>query len=110
MEPLLFSLFFDELPFHVKNISDDCDIWQMTHHCTHLEKRRRYLTNQLRSGIQLVVTIVMVINPIKTKSMTIASRQKHQLSPVPLDLVPRGAKIDQVSERRLLGIKKEDIY
>ena len=46
----------------------------------------------------------MVINPIKTKSMTITTRQKHQLSPLPLDLVLNGAKIDQVSEHRLLGI------
>ena len=46
----------------------------------------------------------MVINPIKTKSMTIATKQKHQLSPLPLDLVLNGAKIDQVSEHRLLGI------
>ena len=46
----------------------------------------------------------MVINPTKTKSMTIATRQKHQLSPLPLDLVLNGAKIDQVSEHRLLGI------
>ena len=46
----------------------------------------------------------MVINPTKTKSMTITTRQKHQLSPLPLDLVLNGAKIDQVSEHRLLGI------
>ena len=46
----------------------------------------------------------MVINPIKTKSMTIATGQKHQLSPLPLDLVQNGAKIYQVSEHRLLGI------
>ncbi len=46
----------------------------------------------------------MVINPIKTKSVTIATRQKHQLSPLPLDLVLNGAKTDQVSEHRLLGI------
>ena len=46
----------------------------------------------------------MVINPIKTKSMTITTRQKHQLSPLPLDLVLNGAKIYQVSEHRLLGI------
>ena len=36
--------------------------------------------------------------------MTIATRQKHQLSPLPLDLVLNGAKTDQVSEHRLLGI------
>ena len=46
----------------------------------------------------------MVINPIKTKPMTIATGQKHQLSPLPLDLVLNGEKIDQVSEHRLLGI------
>ena len=46
----------------------------------------------------------MVISPIKTKSMTIVTRQKHQLSPLQLDLVLNGAKIDQVSEHRLLGI------
>ena len=46
----------------------------------------------------------MVINPIKTKSITIATRQRHQLSPLPLGLVLNGAKTDQVSEHRLLGI------
>ena len=51
----------------------------------------------------------MVINPIKTKSMTIATRQKHQLSPLPLDLVLNGAKIDQMLEHRLLGITIDNI-
>ena len=51
----------------------------------------------------------MSINPIKTKSMSIATRQKHQLSPLPLDLVLNGAKRKQkknrsVSERSRLGI------
>ena len=38
------------------------------------------------------------------KSVTIATRQKHKFAPSPLDLVLNGAKIDQVSEYRLLGI------
>jgi len=38
------------------------------------------------------------------KSVTIATRQKHQLSPLPLHLLLNGAKIDQVSQHRLLGI------
>ena len=46
----------------------------------------------------------MVINPIKTKSISIATRQKRQLSPSPLNLVLGVAKIDQVSEHHLLGI------
>ena len=40
----------------------------------------------------------MVINPIKTKSMVIATTEKHQLSPLPLDLVERRVQIDSVSE------------
>ena len=67
---------------------------------------------QIRSNVQDSLDQVpkwcdnnhMVINPIKTKSMTIATRHKHQLSPVPLDLVLNGAIIDQVSEHRLLDI------
>ena len=50
----------------------------------------------------------MVINPIKTKFMTIASRQKHQLSPLPLDLILNGAKIDQESEHCLLGLTMDN--
>ena len=46
----------------------------------------------------------MVISPIKTKSVTIATRQKHELSPLQIDLVLNGAKINQVSEHCLLGI------
>ena len=50
----------------------------------------------------------MVINPIKTKFMTIASRKKHQLSPLPLDLILNGAKIDQESEHCLLGLTMDN--
>ena len=46
----------------------------------------------------------MVINSIKTKTTTMAARQKHQLSPLTFDLVLRGTQIDQVSEQRLLGV------
>ena len=53
----------------------------------------------------MIIIIDMVINPIKTKSMTIATRQNHQLSAL---ITTRsrfnGVKIDQVLEHRLLGI------
>ena len=45
-----------------------------------------------------------VINPKKTHSMTIATRQKHQLLPLSLDLLLHGVKVEQVAEHRLLGI------
>ena len=80
----------------------------MIQHCTHLEKDIIQIRSNMQDSLDQVSSWCgnnhMVINPIKTKSMTIATRQKHQLSPLPLDLVLNGTKIDQVSEHRLLGI------
>ena len=108
MGPILFSLFISDLPLHVKDISVDCD---MLADDTTLHTSGKDIM-QIRSNMQDSLDQVsnwcdnnhMVIHPIKTKSMTIATRQKHKLSPLPLDLVLNGAKIDQVSEHRLLGI------
>ena len=36
--------------------------------------------------------------------MTIATRQKHQLLRLSLDLLLHGVKVEQVAEHRLLGI------
>ena len=106
--PILFSLFINDLQLHVKDISVDCDMLadDKTLHTSGKD------IMQIRSNMQDNLDQVsngcdnnhMVINPIKTKSVTIATRQKHQLSPLPLDLVLNGAKLDQVSEHRLLGI------
>ena len=46
----------------------------------------------------------MVINPNKTHSMAIATKQKHQLLPLSFDLLLHGVKVKQVAEHRLLGI------
>ena len=77
----------------------------MTQHCTHLEKickSEAICKTSLDQVSNWCDNNHMVMNPTKTKSMTIATR--HQLSPLPLDLVLNGAKIDQVSEHRLLAI------
>ena len=62
----------------------------------------------LRSRIGWCDNNHRVISPIKTKSMSIATRQKHHLSPLPLDLALNWAKTKQktgsVSERSRLGI------
>ena len=92
----------------MKDISVDCD---MLADDTTLHTSRKDIM-QIRSSMQDSLDQVsnwcdnnhMVINPIKTKSMTIATGQKYLLSPLPFDLVLNGAKIDQVSEHRLLGI------
>ena len=85
--PILFSLFINDLPLHVKNIYVDCD---MLADDTTLHTSGKDIM-QIRSNMQDSLDQVsnwcdnnhMVINPFKTKSMTIATRQKHQLSPFP---------------------------
>ena len=98
--------FINDLPLHVLILLIVTCLQMTTLHTS-----GKYIT-QIRSNMQDSLDQVsiwcdnnhMVINPIKTKSMTTATRQKHQLSPLPLDLVLNGAKFDQVSEHRLLGI------
>ena len=46
----------------------------------------------------------MVDHPGKTKSMVLASRQKHQLKPLMLDLTLGTNITEQVREHRVLGI------
>ena len=46
----------------------------------------------------------MVVHPGKTKSIVLASRQKHQLKPLILNLILGTNIIEQVREHRVLGI------
>ena len=46
----------------------------------------------------------MLINPVKTKSMIITTRQKHLLSDLSLRLSLDGQNIENVTEHRLLGL------
>ena len=46
----------------------------------------------------------MVLNPRKTESMVITTRQKHQLDPLTLNLSLSEQSIKQVNEHKLLGI------
>ena len=79
----------NDLPLHVTDISVDCDMLQMTQHCTHLETifyKSAVIcrTANIKYQTGATIIIIMVINPIKTKSMTIATKQK--LSPLSFDL------------------------
>ena len=101
MGPIPFSLFIKVLSLHLKNISVDCDL--LADDTILHTSGKDILQISLDQVSKWCDNNHMVINPIKTKSMTIATRQKPQLLPLPLDLVINGAKIDQVSEHHLLG-------
>ena len=47
---------------------------------------------------------LIALNPSKTKSMTITTRQRHQLGIPPLQLYINNNSIQEVTEHRLLGI------
>ena len=80
----------------------------MTQHCRHLDKI--FYKSDMQENLDQVSNwcdnnhIIMVISLIKTKSVTIATRQKHQLLPLLLSLILCETKIDEVSEHHLLGI------
>ena len=82
MGPILLSLFINDHPLHVKDISVDCDMLadDTTLHTS--GKEIMQIRNSMQDSLDQVSNWCdknhMVINPIKTKSMAIATRQKHQ--------------------------------
>ena len=52
----------------------------------------------------------MLINPVKTKSMIITTRQKHQFSGLSLRLSLDGQNIENVTEHRLLGLTVDNKF
>ena len=50
----------------------------------------------------------MVIHPGKTKSMVLASRQKHQCKPLMLKLTLGANLIERVREHRVLGVTLDE--
>ena len=105
---ILFSIFINDLPLLVTNISVACD---MLADNTTFHTSGKYIM-QVELTLQESLDQVscwcdnnsMVINPKKTHSMTIATRQKHQLLPLSLDMLLHEVKVEQVAEHRLLGI------
>ena len=103
--PILFSIFINDIPLHVTNISVACD---MLADDTTLHKSGEdiiQVEHTLEESLDQVSywcgNNSKVINPKKTHSMTIATRQKHQLLPLSLDLLLHGVRVEQVAEHRL---------
>ena len=79
----------------MKDISVDCDMLADDTTLSTSGKDIMQIKSNMQDSLGQVSSWCdnnMVINPIKTKSVTIATGQKHQLSPLPLDLVINGAK------------------
>ena len=102
--PICFSLFINDLPLHMKNISVDCDILADD---TTLDTSGKYIL-QISSNMQ--DKLDQVSNWCNNHNYGHQSDQDqvydscYLTSPLALSLVLCGVKTDQVSEHRLLGI------
>jgi hypothetical protein len=105
--PLLFGLFINDLPMAMKN-RVLCDMFADDSSLHSTSPDIQTLQNDLQDGLSHVLAWCasnkMVIHPKKTKSMVITSRQKHQRSPLQLNLKIGSEVVEQVKTHRVLGV------
>ena len=108
--PVLFCICINDLPLHIPLNSAEC---YMLAYDTTLYTTGTSLKSIMQiKKTQLCLTtfecdtmlINMLINPVKTKSTLINTRQKHQLSDLSLRLSLDGQNIQNATERHPLGL------
>ena len=88
--PLLFCLFINDMPLHIKDSTIDCDLFadDATLHTS--DKNINKINSRLQHGLEDVSNWCqmnsMVINPTKSECMVVTTRQKRQLKPLTLNL------------------------
>ena len=106
--PLLFCIFINDLPMHLSSEDIKCELFADDSTLHTADTSITDISKRLQTGVDKVVEWChencMVLNPSKTESMVITSRQKHQLSPLVLNISVDEKPIHQVSEHRLLGV------
>ena len=106
--PVLFCIYTNDLRLHIPSNSAECHTLadDTTLHTTGKS------VAQIQKTLQLCLDRISVwcnvnhmrINPVKTKSMIITTRQKHQLADLSLRLSLDGQNIENLTEHRLLGL------
>ena len=110
--PILFCLYINDLPLHITDKSVQC---HMLADDTTIETHSSQFPD-LQHSLQTALSDIsawckhnhMVINPRKSKSMVITTRQKHQISSSSLSLDIEGNKVEQVQSHKLLGLTIDD--
>jgi hypothetical protein len=110
--PLLFCMFINDLPLSLKDGRVACDLFaddgSLHTSSSNTATLETSLQHELDNVTQWCNSNKMVINPKKTKSMLIASRQKHQRAPLSLNLSLGPDLIEQVDSHKVLGITIDD--
>ena len=106
--PVLFCLFINDLPLSIRDQEVACDMFadDATLHTS--SKDISVISSRLQQGLDEVSNWCqhnsMALNPAKTESMVVTTRQRHQLKPLVLNLAFQSQNITQVSEHKLLGV------
>ena len=106
--PLLFCLHINDLPLYITNPSVILEMFadDTTVHTEHTDIHQ--IQNLLQQSLNEIQTWTiqnkMAINPQKSNSMVLTTRQKRQLHNYKLNLTISNQNIDQTEEHKLLGI------
>ena len=106
--PVLFSIYSNDLLLHVSSnsaerhmLADDTTLHTTGKSVIRIQKMLQLCLDRISVWCNVNH---MFINSVKTKSVIITTRQKHQLSDLSLRLSLDGQNIENVTEHRLLGL------
>ena len=106
--PLLFSVFINDLPIAITSKKVETDLFADDGTLHAADKNINMVNVELQLALNQVTEWCslndMIMNPSKTESMVITTRQKHQLDPLLLKLVVNDVPVTQVDKHRLLGV------
>lgn len=106
--PLLFSVFINDMPLAISSPKVETDLFADDATLHTADKDITAISSELQRALYEVSEWCsvndMVINPNKTESMVITTRQKHQLKPLLLNITVDGIPVQQVTKHRLLGV------
>ena len=106
--PLLFCLYINDMPLYIQNPNVCCELFaddgSLHSSSNSVENLEVILQSELNNVVRWSLDNHMILNPQKTKSMVITSRQKHQRAPLHINLSIGSASIDQVDSHRVLGV------
>ena len=106
--PTLFCMFINDLPLHLSHAEVLCEMFADDSTLHTADKELDVIKHRLQISLGEVSlwckANAMLLNPAKTESMVIATRQKHQLGPLDLNLKCENTNITQVSKHKLLGV------
>ena len=112
--PLLFCIYINDLPLHISNSNVTCDLFaddSSLHTCSpNISQIVSDLQESLNDVSEWSTDNHMVLHPQKTKSMLIATRQKHQRAPLELNLTLNDNPIEQISSHKVLGVTIDDEF